>query len=296
MKTREGAVSQTRDRATSVSAYHENVLAYRQMRYLKVAAGLCLAAVVAYLWHEPLEGRANGGTWLGYTLGGLSFVLVLWLAWFGVRKRRYGKVRWMLEDWLSGHVYLGLSLIFISLLHAGFQFGWNVHTLAFALMAAVIASGLYGLYAALRLPPMLSANRQGMSFDEMLNRVVDLGGEAERMAVDMDDEINTAVQAARRQPAVAASLLGRLLGRPGSCQTTHARQLIEQTAATSSNRSEQTARLLTVLVRIEDLLARLRRDAQLQAKLRIWRFLHVPLTVALLPALAAHVLAVFFYW
>ena len=277
-------------------ADHENVLVYRRLRYFKIALGLCAAAVAAYLWHTPLGGRANGGTWLGYTLGGVGAALILWLTWFGIRKRRYGRVRWMLEDWLSGHVYLGLSLVLITLLHAGFQVGWNVHTAAFALMVLVIASGLYGLYAALRYPPMVSDNRQGMTVDQLLERIVDLGDEAERMAVEMDDAINDAVQQARRQPAVATSLIGQLRGRPKACRMAAARELVERTAAESGASGEQTGRLLTVLVRIEDLLARLRLDMRLRARMRVWRFLHVPLTIALFPALAAHVLAVFFYW
>ena len=44
----------------------------------------------------------------------------------------------------------GLSLIVIVTLHTGFQFGWNVHTLAYGLMLLVIVSGIFGIvvYAA----------------------------------------------------------------------------------------------------------------------------------------------------
>ena len=42
-----------------------------------------------YLWWQPAGGH-NGGTWLGYTLGTIGALLILWLMLFGVRKRRYG--------------------------------------------------------------------------------------------------------------------------------------------------------------------------------------------------------------
>jgi hypothetical protein len=49
----------------------ESILVYRDHRYLKLAGLLAGLSAVAYVWHEPL-GVPNGGTWLGYTLGGLS--------------------------------------------------------------------------------------------------------------------------------------------------------------------------------------------------------------------------------
>ena len=37
-------------------------------------------------------------------------------------------------------------------------------------------------------------------------------------------------------------------------------------------------------------------DLQLQALMEIWLYLHVPLSFALLGALTAHIVSVFFYW
>jgi len=40
----------------------------------------------------------------------------------------------------------------------------------------------------------------------------------------------------------------------------------------------------------------MRRDVQLKAMLEIWLYFHVPLSFALLAALAGHVISVFYYW
>jgi len=55
-------------------------------------------------------------------------------------------------------------------------------------------------------------------------------------------------------------------------------------------------RLYTVLLRKQELLAKVRRDVAYKARLDLWLYVHVPMSLALLAALAAHVISVFFYW
>ncbi len=139
-----------------------SILVLRNFRYLKITAALVIGAIVIYVAHTPL-GQPNGGTWVGYTLGTVGALLIVWLAFFGIRKRRYGMGKLTLQEWLSAHVYLGLGLIVIASLHAGFQFGWNVHTLAYVFMVIVILSGVYGLFLYLRLPSEMARNRGGLT-------------------------------------------------------------------------------------------------------------------------------------
>lgn len=54
---------------------HESMLVHEKYRYLKAALALCLMSIAAYVWHDPLS-PPNGGTWLGYTLGGIGAALV----------------------------------------------------------------------------------------------------------------------------------------------------------------------------------------------------------------------------
>src|SRR6476646_5385668 len=128
---------------------HQSFLSYRRKFYLWVALGLCAAAIVAYAWHHP-RSPPNGGTWLGYTLGTIGALLILWLTALGIRKRSYRSRLGTVQGWVSAHVYLGLALLVIVTLHTGFQFGWNIHTVAYGLMWLVIVSGLVGISAYLR--------------------------------------------------------------------------------------------------------------------------------------------------
>ena len=72
------------------------------------------------------------------------------------------------QGWLSAHIYLGASLLVVATLHAGFQVGWNVHTLALVLMLVVIFSGFFGVFAYVRYPTLMTRNRQDATRDAML--------------------------------------------------------------------------------------------------------------------------------
>ena len=55
-------------------------------------------------------------------------------------------------------------------------------------------------------------------------------------------------------------------------------------------------KLLTLLAKKVELLARARALVQFRALWNIWLYAHIPLSFALLAALLAHIVSVFFYW
>lgn len=271
----------------------ESILVYRDHLYLKLSLALTLIAIAAYVWHQPFQ-VPNGGTWLGYTLGTIAAGLMLWLAWFGIRKRRYGVGKLRLEDWLSAHVYLGLSLAVIATLHAGFQVGWNVHTVLYVLMLVVVVSGIFGVYFYTRYPLMLTQNRRGLTAELMLTQVADLDREIRQLAMGLDDATNAIVLKASQDQAMGNSLWAQLRGYDENSLTAQARVFVES----SEGRGEDTRRrqLLARIVRKEEFLKRICRDVQLRCLLKIWLVIHVPFSVAALAALFIHVLTVFYYW
>lgn len=291
---------------------HESFLAYRRRRYLWVATGLALVSIIAYVWHDPQE-PPNGGTLLGYALGTLGALLVAWLTWFGVRKRRYASTLGTVQGWLSAHVYLGLALVVVVLLHSGFQFGWNVHTLALVLMLAVVASGMVGVVVYLRYPSKLSDNRGSQARSELLDQLDDIDRRSRRVADGLGAEFAEIVTSGIQRTQLGATLWQRLR-RHDSSQV-----LLREGAGTrvvanagqeaaldwladqqSRARDAETAAgigELSALIRNKRrLLRQLAEDLRMQAALEIWLYLHVPLTAALLMALAAHIVTVFLYW
>jgi hypothetical protein len=51
-----------------------------------------------------------------------------------------------------------------------------------------------------------------------------------------------------------------------------------------------------LLQRKDAVLERIRQQMRIRALLEVWLYVHVPLTFALIAALAAHIVSVFFYW
>jgi hypothetical protein len=287
------------------------VLGYRRYRYLWLA--LFLAAAALGLYVSQLPGGAqppNGGTWQGYTLGVAGAVLILWLSLLGIRKRRYRSRVGTVQGWTSAHVYLGLCLLLVATLHCALQFGLNVHTLAYALLVVVVLSGIYGIYAYATLPARVSGNAGGRDAEVWLEELADLDSAVLRASARGDAALQamvaSAIELTRLGGGTWATLRGadrsRLrTGDGGTVDNRDQQAIIDHLArsvpdASRIREAELLGELLDAFGRRQVLLRHLREDARLAALLRIWLFLHVPLTAALLAALLVHVITVFLYW
>lgn len=305
---------------------HESFLHHRRFRFLKLAVLLTLLCVVLYAAHDPIGGP-NGGTWLGYTLGTLGALLIGWLSWLGIRKRRYRSRLGTVKGWVSAHVYFGLALPVIATLHTGFQFGANIHTAAYVLMVLVIASGIYGIVAYRRYPQDITENRAQATRDAWMAEVMDLNEQAIKLADAVGSDAHRVMVRSAENMEIGGSWRQQLFGvrRPsgikdpsqqlrlalqkrlsrfreahtpsatlghGGTMMFMAGQLVDSSAK-DAERMEQ---LLEVIKRRNDLIERLNRDIEMHARMQIWLYLHVPLTCALLAALTAHIVSVFLYW
>lgn len=271
---------------------HEGFLRYAGFRWAKISGGLCLLIIISYALVDVTP-RHNGGSWYGYTLGTIGAGLILWLTALGYRKRKMTSDYWSLKAWTSAHVYLGLSLIVIGTWHTGFQLGWNVHTLAWALMMLVILSGLYGVIVYATLPAALSNNRDEMTQMQMLEAIRAFDRQLHSAAQPLTPADTAPVLAALDEDPFAGGIGARLSGRYPNCATAAALRTLAASQSSDAVAREKVTGLLKQKVAA---LARLRAHLRLRALLEIWLYVHVPLTFALIAALSAHVISVFFYW
>jgi len=307
-----------------------NLLEYRNYRYLKFSSLLMAAAIMAYAFHHPDIG-AYGGTWLVFTLGGIGATMVLVLLWYGIHKRRIPvhrerrKVRNhssstishysskqdrrayrldssrrqapTIQGWLSAHVYFGFSLIVIITLHSGFHFGWNVQTLAYGLMISVIISGLYGVYSYIRFPPQITKNLGSETLDSLLHKISRLNEQGISLANKLPKEVKEVVRWAAEATTIGGGVLEQLYPHRLACPTSiTVKKLHDLGKNLDAHQSRLHRELYSTMLRKKVLLKRVRRDISLRAKLEIWLYVHVPLAIALVVALATHIFSIYFYW
>lgn len=274
---------------------HEGFLRYQGYKWLKIALGISAVALLVYAFND-VQPKPNGGSIYGYITGTIGVLLILWLTMLGIRKRSITPGRWSLKSWTSAHVYLGLSLIVIATLHTGFDFGWNVHTLAYALMMFVIFSGIFGIAAYAMLPQELSANRGETTQIQMLDNLRMIDRQLNEAAQPLDAEGAAIVRMALEDDPFGGGLIARLTGRYGKCGTRAALAAVRAHRARKEAESDPYDHVEVLLERKRSSLARIRKHLRLKALLEVWLYIHVPLTFALIAALFVHIVSVFYYW
>lgn len=292
--TRETGRETVRQTGRQAVSDHEGFLRHGSFRWLKVAVVLCLVALLGYLGAD-IEPRPNGGSWIGYTLGTIGAGLIVWLSLLGVRKRAMTRGAWSLKAWTSAHVYLGLALTVVATLHTGFQFGWNVHTLAYVLMMLVIVSGIFGISVYSTLPQQLSANRGELTQGQMLDALRAIDRQLHEAAQPLDRHYADLVIAALAQDPFEGGLRARLGWHYPHCATRAAVAGFNR-ASLADTQDATIQRIESLLQRRISQLDRMRRHMRIRGLLEVWLYVHVPVTFALLAALTAHIVSVFYYW
>ena len=286
---------------------HTSFLSHENGRYLWLSLALISISTGIYVFHDPLQPH-NGGTAYGYTLGTLGVLMILWLAYLGRRKRNFRSRLGTVRGWVSAHVYLGIALLVIATLHTGFQFGFNVHTGAYGLMCIVILSGCLGVFCYQALPSERNRLKKGRSLDELFFKLEDLDGQLQRLTAHLKPDLQTAVLSALDRTTVGGSIIDQMLGRDRSTVVIDGRvtentdqqaiidAVLRRLTIVDEENSSRYSNLIRVLTDRRNLLEDIRTDIRLHGLLKLWLFVHVPFTFALLAALIAHVFSVFFYW
>jgi hypothetical protein len=288
---------------------HRNLLLFRGARYLWWSLVLLIVSTAVYETQGTVQ-PPNGGTWQGYVLGTIGALLIVWLTFLGVRKRSYQTTLGTVQGWTSAHVYLGTALLIIATLHTGFQLGWNLHTLAYALMIVVIASGFFGLFSYLNHPVLISKNREGGGRAELFAELFELDKQSRSLAQKCAPEVGIAVASSIERTTLGGGVYAQLFsgdnsffvrGAGAPVSNTDQQAVVDFVAerlprAQKGIEAANLQQLIVLLCRRQAVLRRIRRDIRLRGWLKIWLYFHIPVTFALLVALTVHIVSTFVYW
>ena len=269
----------------------ETFLNYRSFRWFWFTVISLLVCTVIYILDVPVGGR-SGGTVVGYTYGTLAALGIVWLMCFGLRKRSYSSTLGTLQGWLAAHVWIGIGLLLLVPLHAGFIFGLNVHTLAYVLMVLTIVSGIWGAANYSILSSRIESNRGGGKERAMLEQIASIGSDIETAGAKKSDAFLAII---RKFDFVFKPGFFALIRR-AAVPEVNKKVASELMAKLPDGEREDALKLIGLIDQKSDLAKMVLEESRIKAALKIWLYIHVPVSVGLCVALAVHIFSVFYYW
>ena len=146
---------------------------------------LAIVSTIAYIFYAvETPGGPRGGSALGLTFGIVGYAMMLFAGLLGARKRvptwRLGRA----QNWLRGHIWLGLLSLLLILFHGGFAFRGPLTLLMMILFFIVIASGILGAAIQHYIPSFMTARVPLETIYEEIPHVrAQLREEADQLAI-----------------------------------------------------------------------------------------------------------------
>ena len=297
------------------------------------AAGAAGAAVWYALAARGADRWPGGSSPVGLALGAAAgaIILVEFLLWPRKKLRAWRLGR--MQIWLRAHIWLGLLCGPLALLHSGFQWGGLLSTTLAVLLALVIVSGVFGLVVQQIVPRMMLEQTPAETIYSQIEHVAgQLLAEARELvaaacegsagdspsplapAANMVAAIRSvgSVQGRVRQAALPAAPLAdpaplrnafadviEPFLREGARAHSALRHPLQAGAYFDRLKSRVEPAAHLVVDTLADLCTQRRQfilQARLQAWLHGWLWVHLPLSVALVLLLVAHVFFAVKYW
>lgn len=265
-----------------------------------IAAILLALLVASYWWLARAAGSTHGGSAWGIAYGVTASALVLLLVAFGWRKRAYRSKVGTLEGWLQAHVYLGVLVLVVVLLHTGFRFEDRVAVAAFVVMGVVVLSGLVGTAFYTVYPRLLTEVQSDLSPADTSERLNRLTASMARLASGRSRAFEGVYRdvVARSTPRGLAGwrlTLGRMPGGGRRGVEAMGNRWTGLLARVPPEEQEPLRQLLMLARQQQELHLRLAYQERYKNLLDVWLWVHVPLSVVLLILIAAHVIAAFYF-
>ena len=271
-------------------------LTYRSGLWLWISAATAVGLVFHYVSYQSRT-VAYGGSIEGLLYGVAGTGLIAVLMYLGIRRRSYASSMGTLQGWVSAHVYLGLLTMLLIPMHAGFRFGWDVHTLAFVLLAIVVLSGVLGLFLYRTIPGRLTRYEAGQQADTIDPEIARLLSDMRALMKDKSDALvqiyKAELAASQSRDSKGWSLL--LKGQGGDLLAERSADLAKKVSTIPPSDQATFQILSQLLLKKTQLEVNLLHQMQLRNVLQAWLYVHVPVSLAMVFAVGVHLIAVFLY-
>jgi hypothetical protein len=229
--------------------------------------------------------------------GWLLLALVLGLTFFNARKKLPFLPLLSASTWMQAHIYLGWLACFVFVLHTGVRMpDGRLEIMLAAVFALVAASGALGLWLSRWLPPRLVRSGESLVYERIPALRHKLASEVREVVRRAETETQSStlpdlyLRVLHPYFLRVPPLLSPLTG---DDREFHRVKLELESARRYLNEAE-----LGLASQLADLIeAKRNLDMQLagQRLLKLWLFVHIPLTYGLLVLIAAHVWLVLLY-
>lgn len=151
-----------------------------------------LLACIPYLLQQPLF-VAAGDTFLGLVYGIFAGLLTLKLMMLGLKKKvlitRWGSMR----QWVDAHNYIGVALLLLALMHAGFQLDSNIHGWTMILLFVLVTTGLVGTISYRYFPKLIERLNPWLDPADAIEEILSLDSELLRQSAPIGKALNARV-------------------------------------------------------------------------------------------------------
>ncbi len=257
---------------------------------------LLAVVVAAFVWSVRRGEYAHGGSTIGLIFGTAGYLLILLLAYYGIRKRNYRSTFGTMEQWLQSHIYLGILVLVLLVLHTGNRFNDWIAVTTLILVAVVVLSGIAGAIFFVTVPRLLTEVESNLTVEEISTQLNQLARNMARLANGRSQPFVRIYDGLMKEsmPGWLAGwrlLFSRMRRGPQQSTADWSRML----ALVGKDEQEQLRQMLVFSRQRKELLMRLMYQQRYKNVLEFWLFIHVPVTIALIVFGTVHVVAVFYY-
>ncbi len=256
---------------------------------------LLLASIASFAWYSRTEFPHGGSRW-GLAYGITGYLLILLLAFFGIRKRWYRSTFGTVEQWLQSHIWLGILSLVILVLHTGGRFNDKIAVTTLILVAIVVLSGVAGAILYVTVPRALTEVESNLTVEEISDQLNQLARQMARVASGRSAAFQRIYDGLIRESTPGPFAGWRLIVGKGKAKKLEgAGDWANLLRLVPREEQDELRQLLVISRQRKELLIRLVYYQRYKNILEAWLYIHVPFTIALLAFAALHIGAVFYY-